>query len=301
MGATYYTVNMCDPTRRRIYFICDVPHLLKTTRNNLENSHGNLNSRGLVINAKAVKWPHIVSTVEMDKAQALTKLPSVREEHIHLSPQLRMRVRLAAQVLSTSMANAILARETPEMAETANFCKMFDRWFDCLNGRYIQQDIHLRKPELAPYCSANDWRLKWMEDGFLGWLNGWELEVQAVPNLTKGEKSRLLLSYQTMEGLRITTKSFIALVPELLDADGAKFILPEKLNQDKLEMFFGKLRRAVGDSDNPSVHEVGHRILTLLITGTQTIAPRNGNCTLFENVPAGEASGYQLKRQKRKR
>ena len=33
--------------KRKIFFMSDYPHLLKTTRNNLENSHGNLNSRNL--------------------------------------------------------------------------------------------------------------------------------------------------------------------------------------------------------------------------------------------------------------
>ncbi|XP_033114332.1 uncharacterized protein LOC117114750 [Anneissia japonica] len=36
---TYVTHNEIDPTRN-IYFICDVPHLMKTTRNNFENSKG---------------------------------------------------------------------------------------------------------------------------------------------------------------------------------------------------------------------------------------------------------------------
>ena len=35
--ATYFTANPCDPDRH-VFFICDVPHLVKTTRNNWENS-----------------------------------------------------------------------------------------------------------------------------------------------------------------------------------------------------------------------------------------------------------------------
>ena len=42
----YYTVNQFAP-ERHIYFVSDIPHLLKTIRNNLENSHGNKNSRNL--------------------------------------------------------------------------------------------------------------------------------------------------------------------------------------------------------------------------------------------------------------
>ena len=47
-GVVYWTYNPWAPLRK-IYFICDVPHLIKTTRNNIENSHGNLNTRNLMV------------------------------------------------------------------------------------------------------------------------------------------------------------------------------------------------------------------------------------------------------------
>ena len=45
-GTHYYTIYMFSPDRN-IYFISDVPHLLKTTRKNLENSHWHMNTRDL--------------------------------------------------------------------------------------------------------------------------------------------------------------------------------------------------------------------------------------------------------------
>ena len=33
------------------------------------------------------------------------------------------------------MAKALLARDQPQFSKTAEFCQMFDRWFDSLNGR----------------------------------------------------------------------------------------------------------------------------------------------------------------------
>ena len=46
---SYFTNNLCCTTRK-IYFICDVPHLVKTVRNNWEISHGNRNTRNLLVN-----------------------------------------------------------------------------------------------------------------------------------------------------------------------------------------------------------------------------------------------------------
>ncbi|XP_065652969.1 uncharacterized protein LOC136080281 [Hydra vulgaris] len=47
-GVVYWTLNHCAP-ERKIFFICDVPRLLKTTRNNLESSHWNKKSRNLMV------------------------------------------------------------------------------------------------------------------------------------------------------------------------------------------------------------------------------------------------------------
>ena len=45
-SVTYCTPHKLDPTRN-LYFICDVPHLLKTARNNFENSHYHNKTRTL--------------------------------------------------------------------------------------------------------------------------------------------------------------------------------------------------------------------------------------------------------------
>ena len=289
-GNTYFTVNRYD-TSRNIYFICDPPHLLKTTRNNLENSHGHNNTKSLVCRGKNISWAHITCIVRRDKELVLNRLPKLKEEHSRLSPQLRMRVHHAAQVLSKSMANALRESGNPEYTETAVFCEMMDRWFDCLNGRYLSQGQFTRKPELAPYRSKEDWRFNWLNQEFLDWLEMWEEDIKGREGLTKGEKSVLFLSYQTVEGLRITTKSFVELIPQILSQDQSLFVLPEKINQDKLELMFGKLRRSLGNSDNPTVQEASYRMLHLFLAGSVTAMPSNTNCTNFDT---GE--GFQLKR-----
>ena len=109
----------------------------------------------------------------------------LKDEHIDLSPQLRMSVRLAAQILSNSMANALRAKDDPHLAETAIFCEIMDKWFDCLNGQYFSQDIKTRKPELAPYTSKDDWRFRWLAEMFLGLLEEWENDINTREELSK--------------------------------------------------------------------------------------------------------------------
>ena len=139
------------------------------------------------------------------------------------------------------MAHALETRNNPEFAGTAHFCRIIDKWFDCMNGRCCHQDVRTRKPELAPYKLRNDWRFQWLTGEFFGWLDNWEEEISGIPGMSKAEKSTLILSYQTLEGLRITTKSFVELVPQLLAPDGSLFLLAEKLNQDKLELLLETL------------------------------------------------------------
>lgn len=43
-----------------------------------------------------------------------------------------------------------------EYEETARFCLMFDKFFDCLNTRYVGEAKKSRKPDLEPYRSIND-------------------------------------------------------------------------------------------------------------------------------------------------
>ena len=93
-GITYSIVNRYDHDRV-IYFICNAPHLIKTVRNHLVNSHGNQNSKSLMKEGISISWSHITSTVEEDLSRGLVHLPKLKE-HIRLSPQLRMHVGLAA-------------------------------------------------------------------------------------------------------------------------------------------------------------------------------------------------------------
>ena len=49
----YFTINRYSPDRN-IYFISDIPHLLKATSTNLENSHEYMNTRNLHLSS--VYW-----------------------------------------------------------------------------------------------------------------------------------------------------------------------------------------------------------------------------------------------------
>ena len=129
------------------------------------------------------------------------------------------------------MANALDYYGDPDTTETRKFVRNFDRFFDCLNVRCTQEGIQKRKPDLRPYRDPSDSRLtvsvldpshthklivyqllwvilsygfQWLKEGFLGYLDDWERSVNSREGFTSAQRNMMLLSQQTIEGLRIT-------------------------------------------------------------------------------------------------
>lgn len=69
-----------------------------------------------------------------------------------------MRVNLATQVLSASVAAVLQSFGPQEAAATSKFCAMVDSSFDCLNVRSLREHERKRKPFLAPYMSTDNER-----------------------------------------------------------------------------------------------------------------------------------------------
>lgn len=103
----------------RVYFIFDVPHLLKCTRNNLRK-------HDLHIGSDVVSWKHIQTLYESTHHLKLKYVPKLTDKHIYESPFGNMKVKFASQVFSYSV---YLAIETfvaftvlpPEATKTAEF------------------------------------------------------------------------------------------------------------------------------------------------------------------------------------
>lgn len=58
------------------------------------------------------------------------------------------------------MANALKFQGKSQTKGTEEFCRTFDKFFDCLNGQYEYQGTHTKKQELEPYRTVTDDRFK---------------------------------------------------------------------------------------------------------------------------------------------
>ena len=96
------TVNLFAPSRF-IYIFSDAPHPVKTARNCLCSSGFGKHTR-LMWNGKELIWGHIAELYHSDVEQALHQLPKLTPDHINLTSFSKMKVSLAVQVLSKTVA-----------------------------------------------------------------------------------------------------------------------------------------------------------------------------------------------------
>lgn len=83
-----------------------------------------------------------------------------------------------------------------------------------LNGKHSDQHVKDRKPNLAPYTSLQDDRIRKLLD-VLVYLDEWEQEAESSTN-QKQEKSAMMLSPQTRVGIEMTVRGFIGALTYLL-------------------------------------------------------------------------------------
>lgn len=272
----YKTKNRHAP-ERDLYFICDVPHVIKTARNNLSHSGFDKTfSRLLWNDGNYLTWGHIKDLMLDDLENGLQLCPKITTEHLNLSAFSVMNVRLAAQVLSTSVSVALKEFGTAETSATAKYCQMFDNFFDCLNVRNTKECTHKIKPFLQPYTSVSDERFKWLMETFLPYFNEWQSSIKFRPGgpFSKTDMSKMFISWQTHEALIITTHSVIDLIQYLLN-NQVKYVLTERFCQDPLENYFGRQRSMGRRRDNPNLRTFGYQDNT--IRTCKTFRPIAGN------------------------
>eukprot|EP00794_Sanderia_malayensis_P010387 gene10387-11468_t len=265
-GVIYRTVNLFK-ANRFVYFFSDAPQPLKTSRNCLYNSRANLNegTRYMWNNDKYMVWSHISDLYHAEVERGLKLLPKLSHDHVKLTSYSKMKVRLAVEVLSCSVA-AVLRKFSPTMClATADFCGKMDGFFDCLNVQDLKEHEMKKKPFLKPYTSQDDERLSWLKKDFLGYIDEWKKSIDERPGeFINDQKEKMFISMPTYIGLKTTTLSVIDCIKFLL-SEGMPYVLTEKFNQDDCEKYFGRQRSLGRRNDNPTIQQFGYNNNTIRI------------------------------------
>ena len=211
-----------------IFVIYDPPHLLKNVRNNFVK-------QGFVVNKKAIEWRYVTQFYAFDRANAIRMAPKLLDKHINLPPFAAMRVNLAAQILSHSVAAGVstlctLGHLDADAKYTATFIEMFDQL--CNSLKSSQKFRHALQNGSGHVAFLKD-AMKFIES------------VQ----LASGRKLPCLI------GWKIPIQSLLSLWEDLSVNHEFKFLLTNRLNQDCLENMFSVVRSRRGHGDNPDAQQ----------------------------------------------
>ena len=150
-------------------------------------------------NGQYLVFQHIADLFHSDQRFAVHALPKLTLDHIALTCYSKMKVKLAVQVLSKSVAIALRETEKDDVLGTAEFCDMMNGFFDCTNGRSLTEHVQKKNSFVMPYQSPDDERLAWLKNVFLKYLESWKRSTMAREgNYTPGDRNRMFLSSQTL-------------------------------------------------------------------------------------------------------
>ena len=196
------------------------------------------------IDGNHLLWQDIVQLYYQDVENGFKLMPRLTYDHIKLNSYSTMRVSLAAQILSSTVAAVLKSFGPPDAKGTSHIlCEMVDSYFDCLSVRSTTEHQSKRKSFLAPYRSVDDPRFLWLTNDFFGYLRDWKDSIAQRPgNFTKHARCRMFLSWQTNEGLQISAYSVVEATKFLFN-EGVEYVLTERSCQDPLEEYFGNQRK----------------------------------------------------------
>lgn len=253
-----------------VYTIFDVPHLFKSIRNNF------LQAGEIVFNNKKGKWNHIVRAEEKNRM----RLRFVKLTKTHVAPKYRnkMRVKLAAQVLSNTVA-AILKlmsesienkEDSSAMLQTAEVVEELDRLFDCTNGPSSKHDV---KKNIRTNVSKSSFHHKL-----------WPKYQTMLKTLTflKSDSQIRLKNVRCINGY-ITTISSLQDIWKYVAAKNFKYLNLRQLNQDAIENLFGIIRQHSPTNRNPTCHHFQGALKSSILTRLSTPLSKGGNCEKDNN------------------
>ena len=129
---------------KKYFLMFDPPHLIKCVRNNLMKYC-------FIFGQYVATWKDIEDLYEKDSALPIRSAPKLTEKHIHPTNFNKMRVKLATQVLSHTVAASLcmyasLGGLPSTVMGTGEFVLKFDSVFDCVNCSILHSTKKLKCP-----------------------------------------------------------------------------------------------------------------------------------------------------------
>jgi Transposase protein len=244
LGVDYNHTFFTHPiTNKNIYMFADAPHLLKLLRNWLIDT-------GFILNDKSIinKKPLLDLIEHTDEVNVVFKISM---QHITVEKAARQKVRMAAQLLSNTVAQSSIRYKPgsdPELAiKVANFINIVNTWFDIFNS-------YVPKGTIPTKCAFGTHFL--MQEEQLDKMFEMVKTIRAIgKNTLQIFQKGILMSINSLKHLFTDLKS---------DFPHFKYICTHKLNQDCLEDFFFQIRSR-GPDEHPTPIMALKRIRLIII------------------------------------
>jgi len=131
---------------QKVFLIYDMPHLIKSVRNNLLNGNFVMNKN------KLVSLNDIKMAYEIDVNNSARALVKITPTHLHPNPFQKMNCKLAIQLLSNSVSATIKTCvatgeiKSSTAINTANFIDIINKMFDSANSKHLYDPNPNRRP-----------------------------------------------------------------------------------------------------------------------------------------------------------
>ncbi|KAI5744908.1 hypothetical protein M8J76_006466 [Diaphorina citri] len=262
-------------TGEKVYVFLDACHMLKLVRNTF-------GERNLISNDGVVQWSFITELFSLQDAEGLRLANKLTRGHINWYDQ-KMKVRLAAQTLSESVATAIdHCRESnlpgfQNSEATSSFLRKFNDLFDYLNSRSPKS--YGTKKALSEY---NFEAVKSFFVEMLGYITGLK-NMDGSHIVNSNRKTGFV-------GFMVCIQSTLGIYEDLIQKQKKLVYLPMyKFSQDHLELLFSKIRSKGGWTNNPTATQFVSA-LKKIIVATELRDVKSGNCIPREQISILHAS-----------
>ena len=244
----------------KIYFFADAPHCLKLMRNWLLD-YGFTLSDGSTVNKKPLE-ALVAETASPDNPSEISSCHKLTEAHLKCQKTQRQSVRLANELISNTVANALikyLPGDDPEAAmRLSAVISTMNGWFDIHNSYTLYS---------TPYKSAYGTHLE-LQDKCLDDMYTLMKTMRCTgkASLQVFQKA-VMLSIQSLKDLRL----------EMEINYQKPYILTHRLNQDLLENFFSQIRTRGGLHDHPTPLQCMYRVRMIILGKNPGIVQANSN------------------------
>lgn len=221
-----------------------------------------------------IEWRYIQDLYNLQEELGLRFANRLSRTHIYFFNN-KMKVKFAAQVLSSSVADAIDFLRSANVPQflgseaTVRFIRLIDMLFDFLNSRNP-----FAKGFKRPIFSHN---IPYIQRKINEWIS-YLTDLKTANNIPLRFTRRKCF----VIGFIMSLKSVLSVAIDLLETPFYRYILTFKFSQDHLELFFGKIRLRLGCNNNPNALQLKQILRKLLLKNSIFVSAAT-NCSMFQS------------------